>query len=115
MKGGGYCNPLCSRNFITTDASLTPPRFQTLYGHQTGSPRTAVPDLECSGVVYEIKCGHCPKVYTEGTGQALAEHKQANTVLSIIVYLLMLMCTKLWSMTSFRATVGISQQIHLEL
>ena len=24
-------------------------------------PKDCVPDLQCSGVVYEIVCGHCPK------------------------------------------------------
>ena len=44
-------------------------------------PKDCVPDLQRSGVVYEIKCGHCPKVYIGQTGrrfsQRLAEHKRA--------------------------------------
>ena len=44
-------------------------------------PRDCVHDLQHSGVVYEIKCGHCPKVYIGQTGrrlsQCLAEHKWA--------------------------------------
>ena len=43
-------------------------------------PKDCVPYLQCSGVVYEIKCGRCPKVYIEQTGrrfsQHLAEHKR---------------------------------------
>ena len=28
-------------------------------------PKDCVPDLQRSGVVYKIKCGHYPKVYIE--------------------------------------------------
>ena len=44
-------------------------------------PKDCVPDLQCSGVVYEIKCSHCPKVCIGQTGrrlsQCLAAHNRA--------------------------------------
>ena len=47
--------------------------FQTSY-HILCRPKDCVPDLQRSGVVYEIKCGHCPKVYIGQTGRRLSQH-----------------------------------------
>ena len=46
-------------------------------------PNECVPDLQYSGVVYEIRYGHCPKVYIVLTGHRLNTSRQLSQLISI--------------------------------